>query len=387
MALCKEWRDFMNEYIYMDNAATTQLNTVVFEEMKKYLLEYCGNPSSIYHLGLQSKQAIDEARLQIGKMLHASNKEIYFTSGGTESNNWAIRGILRNKNMRGKHLITSKIEHKSVLNTFKALEKEGYKATYLDVNKDGTIDLNQLEKSIKEGTVLISIMLANNETGVIQDIKAISKLIKDKEIIFHTDAVQGVGKLDLDVNKLGVDLLSLSAHKFHGPKGIGALYIRKGTDIENILFGGAQERGLRPGTENIASIRGMSKALTLAKKSIDNRNKIIKDLEKYMIDQLKKKFDHIIFNGIAAKRLPGYINIAIKDISNESLLMNLDLEKICVSSGSACTSGSIKQSHVIKAMGLDKSYAVIRFSLNEENTKEEIDYVIEKMKIIINRLS
>jgi len=377
----------MNEYIYMDNAATTKLNPEVFEEMKKYLLECPGNPSSIYSLGLQSKKALDEARLQIGKMLHTSHKEIYFTSGGTESNNWAIRGVLRNDIRQGKHLITSKIEHKSVLNTFEALEKEGYTVTYLDVNENGVIDVNQLEESIQEDTVLISLMLANNETGVIQDIEAISTLIKDKDIYFHTDAVQVAGKLDLDVKKLGVDLLSISAHKFHGPKGIGALYIKKGTDIKNILFGGAQERGLRPGTENIASIMGMSKALALELQSINSRKNKIEDLETYMVSALKKRFDNIIFNGLKANRLPGYINVAFKNISNESLLMNLDIEKIFVSSGSACTSGSINQSHVIKAMGLDKSYAVIRFSLNEENTKEEIDYVIEKLTLIVNRLS
>lgn len=379
----------MNEYIYMDNAATTTLKTEVFQEMKEYLLNYHGNPSSIYSLGLQSKQGLDEARLQISKLLHASNKEIYFTSGGTESNNWAIRGVLKKDNKKGKHLITSKIEHKSVLNTFESLEKEGFEVTYLDVDQEGMIDFNQLKESIKDETVLVSIMLANNETGVIQDIKGISKLIKEKNenIYFHTDAVQGAGKLDLDVKALGVDLLSISAHKFHGPKGIGALYIKKGTDIENILFGGAQERGLRPGTENIASIMGMSKALTLAKETIEIRNEKIKVLEDYMIDQLKNRLGDIIFNGLTANRLPGYINIAIKDISNESLLMNLDMEKIYVSSGSACTSGSIKQSHVIKAMGLDETYAVLRFSLNEENTKKEIDYVIEKLKLIINRLS
>jgi cysteine desulfurase len=231
-------------------------------------------------------------------------------------------------------------------------------------------------------------MLANNETGVIQDIESISKLIKEKneDIYFHTDAVQGAGKLDLDVSALGVDLLSISAHKFNGPKGIGALYIKKGTDIENILFGGAQERGLRPGTENIASIMGMSKALTLAKGTIEKRNNIIKTLEDYMVDQLKNRIEGIVFNGLTADRLPGYINIGLKDISNESLLMNLDMQKIYVSSGSACTSGSIEQSHVIKAMGLDETYAVLRFSLNEKNTKKEIDYVIEKLKLIINRL-
>lgn len=378
----------MNEYIYMDNAATTKLKTEVFGEMKKYLLNYHGNPSSIYSLGLQSKQGLDEARLQISKLLHASNKEIYFTSGGTESNNWAIRGVLKKDNKKGKHLITSKIEHKSVLNTFESLEKEGFEVTYLDVDQEGMIDFNQLKESIKDDTVLVSIMLANNETGVIQDIESISKLIKEKNenIYFHTDAVQGAGKLDLDVKALGVDLLSISAHKFHGPKGIGALYIKKGTDIENILFGGAQERGLRPGTENIASIKGMAKALTLAKETIEKRNKEIKALEDYMIDQLKDRLGDIIFNGLTANRLPGYINIAIKGISNESLLMNLDMEKIYVSSGSACTSGSIKQSHVIKAMGLDETYAVLRFSLNEKNTKKEIDYVIEKLKLIINRL-
>jgi len=379
----------MNEYIYMDNAATTKLKTEVFKEMKKYLLNYHGNPSSIYSLGLQSKQGLDEARLQMSKLLHASNKEIYFTSGGTESNNWAIRGVLKKDNKKNKHLITSKIEHKSVLNTFESLEKEGFEVTYLDVDQEGMIDFNQLKESIKDDTVLVSIMLANNEIGVIQDIKGISKLIKEKNenIYFHTDAVQGAGKLDLDVKSLGVDLLSISAHKFHGPKGIGALYIKKGTDIENILFGGAQERGLRPGTENIASIMGMSKALTLAKETIEKRNEKIKVLEDYMVNQLKNRVENVIFNGLTANRLPGYINIALKDISNESLLMNLDMEQIYVSSGSACTSGSIKQSHVIKAMGLDETYAVLRFSLNEENTKKEIDYVIEKLKIIINRLS
>lgn len=385
MAICKEWRYFMNKYIYMDNAATTKLNNEVFNEMKEYLLNYFGNPSSIYNLGRQSKQALDEARFNISKLLNASHKEIYFTSGGTESNNWAIRGILENSNK--KHIITSKIEHKSVLNTFEDLEKKGYDVTYLNVNSDGVIDLKTLEESIRNETVLISIMLANNETGVIQPIKEVSKLIKGKNIYLHTDAVQGAGKIDIDIDNLGVDLLSISAHKFHGPKGIGALFIKKGSDIKNILTGGAQERGLRPGTENIASIMGMAKALTLAVNTMNKRNDDIVIKEKYMINQLKNNFNNIVFNGITAKKLPGYINIAFKNVSSEALLMNLDIEKICASSGSACTSGSLKQSHVIKAMGLDDTYGVLRFSLNEENTMNQIDYVIEKLKVIMDRLS
>jgi len=377
----------MDNYIYMDNAATTKLNNKVFEVMKDCLLNYYGNPSSIYSLGRQSKQALDEARVKISKVLNVSHKEIYFTSGGTESNNWAIRGIVENSSKKRKHIITSKIEHKSVLNTFKDLEKKGYDVTYLDVDSKGVIDLNGLENSIREDTVLISLMLANNETGVIQPIAEVSELIKDKDIYFHTDAVQGAGKLNIDVETLGVDLLSISAHKFHGPKGVGALFIKKGTDIKNILTGGAQERGLRPGTENVASIMGMSKALTVAEDSMDQRNSEIIIKENYMMNQLKDTFENVVFNGLKAKRLPGYINIAFKDISSESLLMNLDIEKICASSGSACTSGSLKQSHVIKAMGLEDHYGVLRFSLNEENTTAEIDYVIEKLKTIINRLS
>lgn len=379
----------MDNYIYMDYAATTPIDYRVQKVMLEHLKKTYGNPSSIYRLGQQTKNIIDECRLKIAKALNVSNKEIYFTSGGTESNNWAIQGIINNQLKKNQdiHMITSQIEHKSVLNTCKSLEEKGVSITYVPVDSQGGIDIQFLEESIQENTVLISIMLANNETGVIQNIKKISNLINGKDICFHTDAIQGIGKLNIDIKELGVDLLSISAHKFYGPKGIGALFIKKGTEIDPLIFGGGQERGLRPGTENIANIIGMTEALGLSVTSIKTHQKTIRSLEDYFIKQLQSNFEKIKINGFQVERLPGYINVAFKDMSNEALLMNLDLRGIYVSSGSACTSGSLKQSHVMKAMGLDKSYGVLRFSLNHENTKDEIDRVINDLKSIIKQLS
>lgn len=381
----------MTNYIYMDYAATTPIDFRVQKVMFEHLKKTYGNPSSIYRLGQQTKNIIDESRLKIAKALNASNKEIYFTSGGTESNNWAIQGVVNNQRKKNKnkdiHIITSQIEHKSVLSTCQSLEEKGISVTYVPVNEQGVISISGIKESIRDNTVLISVMLANNETGVIQNIKEISEFIKDKEIYLHTDAIQAVGKKSVDIKDLGVDLLSISAHKFYGPKGIGVLYIKKGTDIDPLIYGGGQERGLRPGTENIASIIGMTEALDIAISSISKRQERVQLLENYFIRALKSNFEDVKFNGLVDNRLPGYINIGFKGLSNEALLMNLDMRGIYVSSGSACTSGSLKQSHVIKAMGVSQGYGVLRFSLNHENTKGEIDRVIHDMKSIINQLS
>jgi cysteine desulfurase len=371
----------------MDHAATTPVDQRVFEAMKPYLLDFYSNASSLYQFAQQSKKAVDEARLTIARLLEVSPKEIYFTSGGTEANNWAIQKIaLKNKN-RGNHLITSTIEHHSVLETFHYLENNGFDVTYIDVDQQGIIDLDQLKESIRDDTTFISIMTANNELGTIQPIDQIGQIIQDREIYFHTDAVQAIGKLELKINEQQIDLLSGSAHKFNGPKGTGFLYIKKGTVIESLLFGGAQERGLRAGTENVAGIVGMAKAMAINHDEKDEKNKKIQENKKYMVNRLQNEFKNVIINGDIERQLPGTINIGVKNISSESLLMNFDMAGICVSSGSACASGSQKRSHVIQALGIDSAYGIIRISLGKDNTKEEIDLVMNQLKAIVERLS
>jgi cysteine desulfurase len=381
-------RIMMRNYIYMDNAATTPVKEEVLEAMMPYFTEKYGNPSSVYSLGSKSKVAVEKARDQIAKVLNAQSKEIYFTGGGSESDNWAIKGIAYNNKNKGNHIITSKIEHHAVLHACEYLERQGFEVTYLDVDEDGIVDLEQLKSSIKDSTILITIMFANNEIGTIQPIKEIGEIAKENKILFHTDAVQAMGNIEIDVNELNIDLLSMSAHKFNGPKGIGALYIRKGIKIDPLIIGGGQERAKRAGTENVPSIVGMGKALELAYENLDSHRERLISLREYLIEKIEKNIDYIRLNGHRNKRLPGNVNFSFQFIEGESLLLSLDMVGIAGSSGSACTSGSLDPSHVLLAIGLSHEIAhgSLRLSLSEENTKEEIDYVVENLVQIVQRL-
>lgn len=356
--------------------------------MIPYLKNNYGNASSIYKLGRESKKAVEESREKIAEILNCEANEIYFTAGGSESDNTVIKGIARANRKRGNHIITSKIEHPAVLETCKQLEKEGFEVTYLSVNENGIVDLEELKKSIKESTILISIMFANNEIGTIEPIEEIGEIAKEKNIYFHTDAVQAVGSIKIDVQKMNIDSLSISGHKFYGPKGIGALYVRTGVNFEKYISGGHQERNKRAGTENVASIVGMRKALELAYINLDEQNKKIKELRDYYVEQVKDKIPYIKINGDMERRLIGNSNISFRFIEGESLLLNLDLKGICASSGSACTSGSLDPSHVLLAIGLphEIAHGSLRISIGKYNTKEEVDYLIENLVEIVNRL-
>ncbi len=376
------------ENVYFDNAATTRLDEEVLEEMMPYLKEYYGNASSIYKLGRESKKAVEDAREKVAKVLNCDPKEIYFTCGGSESDNTAIKGIARANKTHGNHIITSKIEHPAVLETCKDLEKEGFEITYISVDENGIVDLEELKNSIKETTILITIMFANNEIGTIEPIEEIGKIAKENGIYFHTDAVQAVGNIEIDVQKLNIDSLSLSGHKFYGPKGIGALYVRSGIKFEKYISGGHQEKGKRAGTENVPGIVGLGKAIELAYSNLEEHNKIIKDLRDYYLEQIKEKIPYIKINGDLMRRLPGNANISFRFIEGEGLLLNLDLKGICASSGSACTSGSLDPSHVLLAIGLphEIAHGSLRISIGKYNTKEEVDYLIENLVEIVNRL-
>lgn len=374
--------------IYLDNNATTPLDSEVFKEMMPYMTTIYGNPSSIHMAGRKSKSAIEKARDQVAKALNTSASEIYFTSGGTESDNMAIRGLARALKDKGNHIISSKIEHPAVLNTLEELKSEGYEITLLDVDKNGFVDLKQLENAITNKTILITIMYANNEIGTIEPIGEICEIAKRHNVLFHTDAVQAVGHINIDLQKLGVDVLSLSAHKFYGPKGVGALYLKKGTPFSKITFGGHQERDRRPGTENTAGIVGLGKAIELANVSLNQNNAKIEALRDYFISQITSKLTGVAINGDLKKRISNNINISFENVDGETLLQNLDLIGICVSSGSACSSGSLAPSHVLLALGLDKATAKssIRVSLNKYNTKEELDFTIDAIVKIVNNL-
>ena len=374
--------------IYLDNNATTPLDSEVFKEMTPYMTTIYGNPSSIHMAGRKSKSAIEKARDQVAKALNASASEIYFTSGGTESDNMAIRGLAHALKDKGNHIISSKIEHPAVLNTLEELKSEGYEITLLDVDKNGFVNLEQLERSITNKTILITIMYANNEIGTIEPISEIGKIAKRHNVLFHTDAVQAVGHINIDLQKLGVDALSLSAHKFYGPKGVGALYLKKGTPFSKITFGGHQERDRRPGTENTAGIVGLGKAIELATALLDQNKAQIETLRDYFISQITSKLTSVTINGDLKKRISNNINISFSGVDGETLLQNLDLMGICVSSGSACSSGSLAPSHVLLALGLDKATAKssIRVSLNKYNTKEELDFTIDAIVKIVNNL-
>lgn len=374
--------------IYLDNGATTKTDEEVIKEMLPYLSENYGNPSSIYKLGRENKKAVEEARDKVAKALNCEPNEIYFTAGGSESDNTAIRGIAYSYKKKGNHIITSKIEHPAVLETCKQLEKEGFEVSYIGVDQNGILDLEELKKEIKPTTTLISIMFANNEIGTIEPIKEIGEIAKENNIIFHTDAVQAVGNVKIDVKELNIDALSLSGHKFYGPKGIGALYVRKGIKFDKFINGGHQERNKRAGTENVPGIVGLGKAIELAYEDLEEHNKKIKELRDYYVEQVEEKIPYIKINGDKERRLPGNSNISFRFIEGEGLLLNLDLKGICASSGSACTSGSLDPSHVLLAIGLphEIAHGSLRVSIGKYNTKEEIDYLVESLVEIVGRL-
>lgn len=373
--------------IYLDNSATTRMDSSVLEEMIPFLSDNYGNASSVYSIGRLSKKAIEDSREKVANILNCRPDEIYFTSGGSESDNTAIKGIARANKEKGKHIITSKIEHLAVLDTCKKLEEDGFEVTYLDVDKYGRINLDELKSSIRKDTILISIMYANNEVGTIQQISQIGKIAKENNIYFHTDAVQAIGSVKIDVQAQNIDSLSLSAHKFYGPKGIGVLYVKKDIKFEKFIDGGHQERNKRAGTENVANIVGLAKALEMAYDKLEEHTLKISQLRDYYENSVKESIPNIKINGDINDRLPGNSNISFIGVNGQDLLLNLDMMGICVSSGSACTSGSINASHVLMALGVDEDIArsSIRVSIGKYNTKEDIDYLVKNLIEIVDR--
>ncbi len=378
----------MNKIIYADNAATTRMSASVLEAMKPYLtLEY-GNPSSIYSLGRQARSAVENARRQTARVLGAQPEEIFFTSGGSEADNWAIKGTAHRLAAQGKrHIITTNFEHHAVLHTTEALKKEGFDITYLPVDREGMVSASQVAKAIRPDTALVSVMFANNEIGTIQPIAQIGTVCRQKGVLFHTDAVQAVGHVEIDVNAMNIDLLSLSAHKFHGPKGVGALYVRKGPQPAILIEGGAQERGRRAGTENVAGIVGLGRAITDACADIPARNRAISAMRDRLIRGLTA-LPRVHLNGSMEHRLPGNCNLSFEGIEGESLLLMLDAAGICASSGSACTSGSLDPSHVLLAIGLphEIAHGSLRLTLGDYNTMEEVDQILRTVPPIVERL-
>lgn len=374
--------------IYLDNAATTRMLPEVAEAMLPYFTEHYGNPSSIYSLADAGRRAVSEARGVIADTLGAQANEIYFTAGGSESDNWAVKGIAEAWAGKGKHIITSRIEHHAVLHSCQWLEKQGYEVTWLEVLENGIVDPDELRKAIRPDTVLISIMFANNEIGTIQPIREIGEIAREHGILFHTDAVQAYGHLPMNVKELNIDLLSASAHKFNGPKGVGFLYIRQGVKIRSLIHGGAQERSRRAGTENVAGIVGMAKAAQLAAEGMEENARKERKLRDYLIQGLEQKIPYCRLNGDRQLRLPGHVNFSFHFIEGESLLIMLDREGICASSGSACTSGSLDPSHVLLALGMahEEAHGSLRLTLSQENTQEEMDRTIEAVAQSVKRL-
>jgi cysteine desulfurase nifS len=373
--------------IYFDHAATTAVAPEVKEAMEPYFCENYGNASSLYELGYKSKEAINIARGNVAKAINAKPNEIYFTSCGSESDNLALKGVARAHRQNGNHIITSKIEHPAVLNACRQLEKEGFRVTYLNVDKNGFIDLEELKNSINSKTILVSIMFANNEVGTIEPIKEISRIVHSNNAIFHTDAVQAVGNIKIDVKEMGIDLLSMSAHKFYGPKGVGALYVRDGIDFIQLQNGGHQENDKRAGTENVAGIVGLGKAIEIANDNVMHNNGKLLNLRNYCIEQIKNRIPYIRINGDLNSRLPGNINISFLYVNGKDLVKLLAKKGICTSSGSACSSGLPQPSHVLLAMGLSEDIAssALRITLGKENTKEDIDYFVDELeKIVVN---
>lgn len=375
--------------IYADNSATTALSPAVLKKMMPYLTEVYGNPSSLYKIGSKAKEAVEKARENIAKNIGAKfPSEIYFTSGGSESDNWALKGVCNALKSKGKkHIITSKFEHHAILHTCQSLEKEGFEVTYLDVYENGIVRVQDVEDAIREDTALVSIMYANNEIGTVQPISEIGAVCKKHKVLFHTDAVQAAGYIKIDVAEQNIDLLSMTAHKIHGPKGCGLLYVRKGVKIDNLIDGGAQERNKRAGTENVAGIVGLDAALQLSLDTMEERNARLVKMRDRLIDGLLK-IERSRINGDRVKRLPGNVNMCFEGIEGESLLLMLDLNGISASSGSACTSGSLDPSHVLLSIGLphEIAHGSMRLSFSDENTEEDIDYILEKVPEIVSYL-
>ena len=374
--------------IYLDNAATTKTAPEVVDAMLPYFSEYYGNASTIYSLGAESKKAMDHARQTIADSLGAKPEEIYFTAGGSESDNWALKATAEAYASKGKHIITTKIEHHAILHTCEYLEKRGFEITYLNVDRDGLISLDELKAAIRPDTILISVMFANNEIGTIEPIAEIGEIANEHGVLFHTDAVQAYAQVPINVDEMHIDMLSASGHKLNGPKGIGFLYIRKGVKIRSFVHGGAQERSRRAGTENIPGIVGLGAAVERAMRIMDTKTRKESELRDYLIGRLENEIPHCWLNGHRTKRLPNNINFSFLFIEGESMLIMLDMKGICASSGSACTSGSLDPSHVLLAIGLkhEEAHGSLRLTLSEESTKEEMDIVAEEVKKIVQRL-
>lgn len=374
--------------IYLDNAATTKTAPEVVEAMLPYFTELYGNPSSIYSLGSAGKKALNQARRTIAESIGAQMEEIYFTAGGSEADNWALKAVAESYQDKGRHIVTTKIEHHAVLHTCEYLEKKGFQVTYLGVDQEGLVDPEELRKAIRPDTILVSIMLANNEIGTIEPVEELAAIAKERGVLFHTDAVQAFGQLPIQVDDLHIDLLSASAHKINGPKGIGFLYIRKGLKMRSFIHGGAQERSRRAGTENVPGIVGFEAAVKRAMAMMEEKTARELELRDYLIKRLEEEVPHCHLNGHRTRRLPNNVNISFHFIEGESLLIMLDMKGICASSGSACTSGSLDPSHVLLAIGLkhEQAHGSLRLTLSEENTKEELDTVISAVKEIVGRL-
>ena len=378
----------MDRKIYLDHNATTPVHPEVLEAMLPFYKEVFGNSSSIHSFGREAKVALEESREKVAKLLNVYPLEVYFTSGGTESDNLAVKGVAWANRKKGNHIITSQIEHHAVLESCKFLEREGFEITYLPADRYGLVDPDELKKNIKKETILISIMHANNEVGTIEPIEELSKIAKENGVYFHTDAVQSTGKIKIDVNRLGVDLLSLSAHKFYGPKGVGALYIRRGVRLTPLAHGGHHEKARRAGTENIAGIVGLAKALEIANRDMEKEDKRLKNLSERFFEKIKEQISDVYLNGHPELRIPNTLNLSFKGVEGESIILSLDLKGIAVASGSACTSGSLEPSHVLSAMGVapDLAQSSLRFSFGRSNTIDDVDYVVEILPEIISRL-
>ena len=378
----------MSRFVYLDNAATTSTKKEVVDAMYPFFTESFGNPSSVYDFAAKNKKAVNDSRQTIADALHADVRDIYFTAGGSESDNWALIATAEAYENKGKHIITSKIEHHAILHTCDYLESRGFEITYIDVDENGILKLDELKKAIRPDTILISVMFANNEIGTIQPIKEIGEIAKEHDILFHTDAVQAFGQIPINVDELHIDMLSASGHKLHGPKGIGFLYIRKGLKLRSFIHGGAQERKRRAGTENVPGIGGLGKAVSIAVETMDERIKHETEVRDYMIEKIKKTIPYCRLNGDRTKRLPNNVNFSFQFVEGESLLIMLDMEGICASSGSACTSGSLDPSHVLLAIGLphEIAHGSLRMTLSEETTIEDADYVIDKLQGIVAKL-
>lgn len=374
--------------VYLDYSATTPVKDEVLQEMLPYFTQNFGNPSSLYTKGLESKEAVDKAREQVANLIGATPKEIYFTGCGSESDNWAVFGVAEALKDKGNHIITTKIEHHAMLHSCEHLEKKGYKVTYLDVEADGTVTPEALEAAITDETILISVMMINNEIGTIEPIKDLAAVAKKHKILFHTDAVQALANMPIDVKDMGIDLMSMSAHKIYGPKGIGALYMRKGLRLPNFIHGGAQEMGRRAGTENLPSIVGFGKAAELAQENLDSHIAHCKELRDYLVERILDEIPDTFVNGTMEARHPGNANITFKYIEGESILLLLDYKGVSVSTGSACSSKSLKPSHVLDALGVpvEMIHGTVRFTVGDFTTKEDIDYVVDVLKEIVEKL-